>query len=113
MDGLVLVARCLLAAVLLGAAVARLLDLDGSRRAAAEFGVADRLARKGGLARPAAELSVAPALLLRRTPVISGSGAVALSLVFIGGVECASQRTERRFAAALASSSPSRQCARP
>ena len=47
-DALLLSIRCLLAAVFIVAAVGKLLDLEGSRRALVEFGVPARAARLGG-----------------------------------------------------------------
>ena len=53
------VARIVLAAVFALAAVTKLADLDGARRAARDFGVPERLAPAVGTLLPVAELAVA------------------------------------------------------
>jgi thiol-disulfide isomerase/thioredoxin/uncharacterized membrane protein YphA (DoxX/SURF4 family) len=87
-----LTSRCLLAAVFLLAAVGKLLDLAGSRRALEEFGVPSRLASLGGPALPIAELSVAIALLIRPSARWGAGAALLLLLVFVGGVANAMAR---------------------
>jgi uncharacterized membrane protein YphA (DoxX/SURF4 family) len=86
MDGLLLSARCLLAAVFLVASIGKLLDLEGSRQALTEFGVPKSLARFGGSALPVAELLVAVALILRPAAVPGAVGGLVLLVVFIVGV---------------------------
>jgi thiol-disulfide isomerase/thioredoxin len=79
-------ARILLAAVFVVAAVAKLADLEGARRAAGDFGVPPRLA--GGLA-PAlaiAELAVAALLIPGSTAVVGAAAALALLLLFSGAI---------------------------
>jgi thiol-disulfide isomerase/thioredoxin/uncharacterized membrane protein YphA (DoxX/SURF4 family) len=81
--------RCVLAVVFLVAAVGKLLDLDGSCQAIEGFGVPPRLARLAGPLLPLAELAVVALLLIRPTAIIGAAGALALLLVFIGGVSYA------------------------
>lgn len=63
MGGALLTARLLLAAVFLVAAIAKLPDLEGSRRAVRQFGVPDSSVSVIGALLPLAELAVAGALL--------------------------------------------------
>jgi len=81
-----LTARLLLAAVFLVAGIAKLADLAGSRQALRDFGVPARLADPFGLLLPLAELAVAVALLLPATAWWGALGAVALLLLFVGGI---------------------------
>jgi thiol-disulfide isomerase/thioredoxin/uncharacterized membrane protein YphA (DoxX/SURF4 family) len=85
-DALLLSARCILAVVFLVAAVGKLLDLGGSRRAAEEFGVPARVASVAGPALPVAELVTAVMLLIRPTAVIGAGFALVLLLLFTLGV---------------------------
>ena len=76
-------ARILLAAVFVVAAVAKLVDLEGTRRAVRDFGAPERLA---GLLAPAlvlAELAVAGLLIPGSTAVVGAAGALALLLLFV------------------------------
>jgi thiol-disulfide isomerase/thioredoxin/uncharacterized membrane protein YphA (DoxX/SURF4 family) len=86
MSALLLCARCVLAGVFLLAAVGKLADLDGSRKALEEFGVPARAAALAGPALPLAELAVAALLLIRPTAVAGAAGALALLAVFVAGV---------------------------
>lgn len=86
--------RCALAVVFIVAAIGKLLDLGGSRRALQEFGVPARAARLGGAVLPIAELAVAIALLLRPTARWGAVGALLLLLAFSGGVARAMSRGE-------------------
>lgn len=86
MDGLLLTARVLLAAVFGVAGVAKLADLPGSRRAIAEFGLPDRLVAPLGLALPLAELAIAALLLPVATVWWGAVAALALLLAFIAGI---------------------------
>ncbi|MBA2277971.1 MAG: redoxin domain-containing protein [Chloroflexia bacterium] len=86
MDGLLLIARLLLASVFAVAGVAKLADLAGSRRAMLGFGVPERLAAPLGTALPLAELAVAVALIPTATARWGALGAVALLLIFVGGI---------------------------
>ena len=92
MDALLLSVRCLLAAVFLVAAVGKLLDIEGSRRALAEFGVPPRVSRLGGVALPVAELAVAIALLIAPSARWGAAAALLLLLMFAGGVARAMAR---------------------
>jgi uncharacterized membrane protein YphA (DoxX/SURF4 family)/thiol-disulfide isomerase/thioredoxin len=85
-NGVLLSARCLLAAVFLVAAVGKLFDLAGARNALEQFGVAPPLARLGAPALPVAEIVVAVALVLRPSAIWGASGALLLLLVFAGGI---------------------------
>lgn len=86
MSALLLSARCVLAGVFLVAAAGKLLDLKGSRAALEEFGVPASVAGQAGVALPVCELAVSLALLLRPTAVAGAAGALALLVVFVGGV---------------------------
>jgi uncharacterized membrane protein YphA (DoxX/SURF4 family)/thiol-disulfide isomerase/thioredoxin len=85
-SALLISARCVLAAVFGMAALGKLLDLDGSRRALEEFGLPRRVARLGGAVLPLAELVVAVLLLIRPTARAGAAAAAILLLAFIGGV---------------------------
>lgn len=86
MDTALLLARLVLAAVFAVAGVAKLLDLEGSRRALTGFGVPEKLAKPGGLALPIVEIIVAILLLPTATAVVGGIGALLLLLAFVGGI---------------------------
>ena len=76
-------ARILLAAVFVVAAVTKLMDMEGTRRAVRDFGAPERLA---GLLAPAlvfAELAVAGLLIPASTAVAGAAGALALLLLFV------------------------------
>jgi hypothetical protein len=74
--------QLLLSMVFAVAAIAKLADQDGTRRAIEAFGVPPRLAPAGALALPIAELAIAAALLPAVTAPWGGLAAVALLLVF-------------------------------
>lgn len=83
LEALTLAARILLAAVFVVAAVAKLADMEGTRRAVREFGAPGRLV---GLLAPAlvlAELAVAVLLIPGSTTVAGAAGALALLLLFV------------------------------
>lgn len=86
MQGVLLTARCLLAAVFLVAAAGKAFDVRGARQAIEEFGASPRLARFAGPALPLAEVAVAVALLIKPAAVAGAGGALALLIVFIGGI---------------------------
>ena len=86
--------RCLLAAVFIVAAIGKLLDLHGSRRALVEFGVPPRAARVGGVVLPLAELAVAIAVLFAPTASWGGVGALLLLVAFSAGIARALSRGE-------------------
>lgn len=82
----VLASRLLLAVVLVAAAVAKLADREGSRRAVVAFGAPERLAGGLALLLPIAELTVA-ALLLPATTALAGAlGALGLLLLFSAAI---------------------------
>ena len=86
LDVLMSAARILLAAVFAAAAVAKLVDLDGTRRAVRDFGAPERLV---GLLAPAlvlVELAAAGLLIPGSTAVVGAAGALALLLVFVVAV---------------------------
>jgi thiol-disulfide isomerase/thioredoxin/uncharacterized membrane protein YphA (DoxX/SURF4 family) len=93
-DAVLLSIRCALAVVFVVAAIGKLLDLGGSRRALEEFGVPARAARLGGVGLPIAELAVAIALMLRPTARWGALGALLLLLAFSGGMARALSRGE-------------------
>ncbi len=86
METAVLVARVVLAGVFLTAAIGKLLDLPGSRRALAQFGVPPRAASLGGTLLPLAELVIAVALVLQPSAQWGGLAALVLMLAFMGGI---------------------------
>ncbi len=91
-DAVFLSIRCLLAVVFLVAAIGKLLDLAGSRRALEEFGVPAPAARIGGVALPIVELAVAIALVFRPSARWGAAAALLLLIVFAGGVARAMSR---------------------
>lgn len=94
MEALLLSIRCLLGVVFTVAAIGKLLDREGSRRALEEFGVSARAARVGGVALPVVELAVAAALLVRPTARFGAACALLLLLVFAAAVARAISRGE-------------------
>src|SRR4051794_4330854 len=76
-----LVARLVLAGILVAAGIAKLLDRSGSRRALLDFGVREPLARFGAVALPIAELATAAALLVQPA---ARWGAVAALVLLVG-----------------------------
>jgi thiol-disulfide isomerase/thioredoxin len=86
MDAALLIARLLLAAVFTLAGVAKLSDLQGSRRAIINFGVPSAIAAPLGLLLPLAELSVAATLLPASTAWWGALAALALLSVFVVGI---------------------------
>ena len=89
MDSLALVVQVLLAAVFATAGVGKLLDLPGSRRALADFGVPERAAPIAALLLPLAELATAVALVLHPSARWGAVGALVLLLAFIAGQKSA------------------------
>jgi uncharacterized membrane protein YphA (DoxX/SURF4 family)/peroxiredoxin len=78
--------RLLLAVVFVLAGVTKLLDLPGSRKAVAGFGVPARLSAPVGLLLPIAELVVAIALIPRATAWWGALGAVIMLTLFVVGI---------------------------
>ena len=81
-----LVIRLVLALVFAVAGVAKLADREGSRRAIAAFGLPTALASPIGLLLPLVELGIAAALLPSSSAWWGALGALALLLVFVGGI---------------------------
>ena len=79
-------ARIVLAVVFATAGAGKLLDLAGSRRAVAEFGVPERLAGPAGTLLPFAEIATAVLLLFPPTAQWGGLAALVLLLGFIAGI---------------------------
>jgi uncharacterized membrane protein YphA (DoxX/SURF4 family) len=92
MGTLVLAAQLVLAVVFATAAVGKLLDLPGSRRAMEAFGVPKRVAPLLGTLLPLAELAVAVALVPAPTARWGALAGLALLLAFIGGIGAAMAR---------------------
>lgn len=81
-----LIARLLLSLTFLIAGVAKLTDLQSSRKAMRDFGVPARLAPALGTALPVAELAVAVALVPRLSAWWGALGAAGLLLLFTGAI---------------------------
>jgi thiol-disulfide isomerase/thioredoxin len=94
MSTTVLGLRVLLAAVFALAAVGKLRDLPGSRRAMREFGVPERGVAAIGVLLPLAELATAAALLPSSSARWGGLAALALLLAFSAGIARALRRGE-------------------
>src|SRR5215208_6585240 len=86
MDAALLIARLVLGAVFTLAGVAKLSDLNGSRKAIIDFGVPPAIAAPLGLLLPLAELTVAATLLPASTAWWGALGALALLSVFVVGI---------------------------
>lgn len=86
MDGGLLLARVVCAAVFGVAAAAKLADRRGSRIALREFGVPERLTGSVALLLPLAEFAVAVTLVLTPTARMGAIGALTLLTVFIVGI---------------------------
>lgn len=83
-----------LASVLAVAAVGKLADLDGSRRALTAFGAPPRVASVGGAALPLIELVIASLLVLHPYARWGGVAALLLLLAFAGAITRAMSRGE-------------------
>jgi peroxiredoxin/uncharacterized membrane protein YphA (DoxX/SURF4 family) len=86
MDAALLIARLVLAGVFILAGVAKLLDLEGSRKAVIEFGLPAVLASPLALLLPLAELGVAVALIPASSAWLGALGALGLLLLFVVGI---------------------------
>lgn len=86
MDLIVLIARLLLAAVFVVAALTKLTDRDGTRRAVVGFGVPERLAPPLAAALPISELAIAALLIPTATAWWGALGALALLALFVAGI---------------------------
>ncbi|HZQ83637.1 MAG TPA: MauE/DoxX family redox-associated membrane protein [Acidimicrobiales bacterium] len=83
---MVLIARLLLAVVFAVAAVGKLMDREGTRRALVEFGVPASLAEPGALVLPFAELAVSAFCLVGPVAVWGAMGALVLLAFFSTGI---------------------------
>jgi uncharacterized membrane protein YphA (DoxX/SURF4 family)/thiol-disulfide isomerase/thioredoxin len=95
MTTIVLGLRVLLALVFVAAGIGKLLDLEGSRRAAGDFGVPDRLAPLAGTLLPLAELATGVALVFRPSARWGALAAFVLLAAFIVGIARALARGEQ------------------
>lgn len=86
MDFFLLATRLVLAAVFAVASIAKLMDLSGSRKAVADFGVPARFTPAAGLALPLAEVAIALLLLPISTARWGAVGALLLLLTFIAAI---------------------------
>jgi peroxiredoxin len=94
MDTILVTAQLVLAAVFVTAGVAKLLDLPGSRKAVADFGVPAGIAKPLGTALPLAEIAIALTLIFVPTARWGAVAALALLAAFIGGISKAMRRGE-------------------
>lgn len=85
-DALLLVCRLVLAGVFALAAVAKLADREGARRAFVAFGSPDRLAAVAAVGLPIAELAVAGALVPNGSARWGALGALGLLVLFTAGI---------------------------
>jgi thiol-disulfide isomerase/thioredoxin/uncharacterized membrane protein YphA (DoxX/SURF4 family) len=86
LDTALLVCRLVLASVFIVAGLAKLADLNGTRRAVSAFGVPENLSAPVGVALPAAELAVGVALVPLASARFGAVAAAALLACFIGAV---------------------------
>ena len=86
MDAALLIARLVLAGVFALAGVAKLSDLEGSRKAIIDFGLPAVLASPLALLLPLAELAVAAALIPASTAWWGALGALGLLMLFVVGI---------------------------
>ena len=86
MDAVVLAGRLILAAVFAVAGGTKLADLGRARASLVQFGVPLRLAAPGSVLLPLVELGVAAGLVLNRSAIGAGAGALVLLSLFIGAV---------------------------
>jgi thiol-disulfide isomerase/thioredoxin len=82
MDVLLLCTRVLLAAIFTLAGVTKALDRAGSRKALADFGLAEQLVIPAALVLPIVELAIAILLLLTRLAYLGASAALGLLILF-------------------------------
>jgi len=86
MDGLLLLARLVLAAVFLVSGIAKLLDLAGSQSAMRSFGVPESSSKIAGIALPVVEILIAVLLLPVASAKWGALAALALLVAFIAGI---------------------------
>ena len=94
MNSVLIVARLCLAAVFIVAGVAKLADRPGTRQALTDFDVPRRLASPLLLLLPAAELTVATALLFPTTARWGATGSLVLLALFVVGLTRVLRRGE-------------------
>src|SRR5919198_3387171 len=94
MGWFVLAERLVLAVVFGTAGIAKLLDLEGSRQALADFRVPRRWLRAGAIVLPALELATAVALVPTGSARWGAVAAAVLLVAFIGGIAMALVRGE-------------------
>jgi peroxiredoxin len=94
MDTILVTAQLVLAAVFATAGVAKLLDLPGSRKAVADFGVPAGIAKPLGTGLPLAEIAIALTLIFVPTARWGAVAALLLLAAFIGGIVKAMRRGE-------------------
>jgi peroxiredoxin/uncharacterized membrane protein YphA (DoxX/SURF4 family) len=92
MNTVLIAARFGLAAVFLLAAIAKLADMSGSRRALEGFRVPTLLIPAGSVALPGVEIVSAVLLLVPSTARVGAALACALLLTFVGGIAAALRR---------------------
>jgi uncharacterized membrane protein YphA (DoxX/SURF4 family)/thiol-disulfide isomerase/thioredoxin len=95
MSTVVLGLRAVLAVVFVTAGVAKLLDLEGSRRAMRDFGVPERAVGIAGTALPLTELTIGLALIFAPSARWAALAALLLLVVFIIGIGRALARGEQ------------------
>ncbi len=95
MDWLALIARLLLSAVFLLAAVGKLADRQGSREAIADFGVPNALAAPVALVLPFVELAIALLLVPDATARWGAAAALGMLALFIAGMATSLARGRR------------------
>ena len=86
MDGLLLLARLVLAAVFVVSGIAKLLDIAGSQAAMRSFGVPESASKPAGIALPVVEILIAVLLLPVASAKWGALAALALLLAFIVGI---------------------------
>ena len=86
MELFLLAARLLLAGVFGVAGIAKVADVEGSRRAIAGFGIPEKLAGPLGLGLPVAEILIAVALIPLNTAWAGAIAALAVLLIFSVGI---------------------------
>ena len=86
LDGIILVVRLLLAAVLVVAGTAKAFDLEGSRRSLRDFGIPEGLTGLFSFVLPFLEIGLGLALIPVATAWYGATGALALLTVFTGAI---------------------------
>ncbi|MBL8126532.1 MAG: DoxX family protein, partial [Chloroflexia bacterium] len=86
MDGLLLLARLVLAAVFVVSGIAKLLDLTGSQSAMRSFGVPESFSKVAGIALPVVEILIAVLLLPVASAKWGALAALVLLIAFIAGI---------------------------